>query len=696
MAAPLFGWNNWLLEGSLVAGSANPSYPAENLRRPHGTPSNAWRTLPGDIGPLRGAWLYSAHAAPRPWRVLGLFRTNLSPAASVRWRVGSRAALVPVLPTYDWNWAAGAVTLPAGFTWNDRGDDTGCSTLFDENGDLQIVAGNAPRIHYDPVTFAREGLLFEPTRTNSVRNARMRNAVVGTPGTAPTNMGIAAGGGLSWAVAATGTENNLPYVDIRVTGTAAGGNLFFWFETNAGIPAVVDEEWTLSAFTRIVDQTAGSATTLQVACRELVSGTTILGTQTAVVALPDDAPLSANRRHASFTVAQATTSSIRHGLIYIFANGTTDMTFRFAGPQAELGDFVTNLMLQPEGVSNTTVTRSADGCSLVLTGDALAGAAASFGFYYEVKTTGITDNGGFQSALQISNGTTNERVWFAHAGTATPYTTVRVRTGATDTWSPSFWLMPVPVDSAVEKFAGSFRANDHIMVKNGQSEYTQTSGPYPVGLDRFQMTNIVHRRYIRRVQLFFTDMTNGQAIGLASTGEALDQSGVLYDSAYVGVSGQPGVQQTLCVLPQELQAEAARVDIADVYNPDNYIEVALAYFGPAWQPTYGLGIGSSQGFEVNVEDLRTRGGQSYPTLHWSARRWEVSLSALRNEEFWPYAMELARYVNLQSNVLFVPDAADEAYQEEAIFGLARLQSNFEFLVRTKQFRSMRFQITERL
>lgn len=694
MAAPLFGWNNWLLEGDLVAGSENLSYPVDNLRQPHGNSSNAWRTLLGDIGPLRGAWFYNAHSAPRPWRVLGLFRTNLTPAASVRWRVGSRAALVPVLPTYDWNWAAGTVTLPGGFAWADRGDDTGGSTLFDENGDLQIVTGTTPRIHYDPVTFVREGLLLEPTRTNSVRNARMRNAVVGTPGTAPTNMTAIAGGGLSFEVAATGTENNLPYVDLRITGTASGGSLFLWFETNAGIAAAVAQEWTISAFTKVVDVTAGSVTALQVACRELTGGTTILATQTATMALPDDAPLSANRRHASFTLAEATVSSVRPGMIYSFANGATDITLRFAGPQAELGDFVTNLMLQPSGVSNATVTRSADSASLSLTGDALAGAASSFGFYYEVKTTGITDNGGFQGSLQLTDGTTNERIRFVHAGTGTPYTTVQVRTGAADTWTPSFWLQPG--FGNVEKFAASFRANDHIALTDGGNEYTQTTGPYPVDLDFFQLLAGTQRRYVRRVQLFFSDMTNGQTIGLADNGEARDQSGVLHDTGYVAVSGQPGVQQTLLVLPQELQAEAARVDIADVYNPDNYIEVALAYFGPAWQPTYGLGVGSSQGFEVNVEDLRTRGGQSYPTLHWSARRWEVSLSALRNEEFWPYAMELARYVNLQSNVLFVPDAADEAYQDEALFGLARLQSNFEFLVRTKQFRSMRFQITERL
>jgi len=63
--------------------------------------------------------------------------------------------------------------------------------------------------------------------------------VAGTPGTLPTNWGVSAPAGLATSVVGLGTENGLPYVDLRINGTATGtgtapGFLFLNYPTMGG------------------------------------------------------------------------------------------------------------------------------------------------------------------------------------------------------------------------------------------------------------------------------------------------------------------------------------------------------------------------------------------------------------------------------------------------------------------------------
>src|SRR3954464_10592323 len=63
----------------------------------------------------------------------------------------------------------------------------GSAWYFDQTGTLQAAATNVPRLDWDPVTLQPRGLLVEEARTNGIRNNSMTGAVVGTPGTLPTN-----------------------------------------------------------------------------------------------------------------------------------------------------------------------------------------------------------------------------------------------------------------------------------------------------------------------------------------------------------------------------------------------------------------------------------------------------------------------------------------------------------------------------
>ncbi len=97
----LFGWRNAVEAAgvALTASSAAAGYGPEALRVPIGNPSVAWMTALG----VTSATLTIASPAPVDWRAVCLARTNLTPVATLRVRVGD-----PLAPDHD------SGILPAG------------------------------------------------------------------------------------------------------------------------------------------------------------------------------------------------------------------------------------------------------------------------------------------------------------------------------------------------------------------------------------------------------------------------------------------------------------------------------------------------------------------------------------------------------------------------------------------------------
>lgn len=82
------GWENNILTGTLTAGSASVAAPVANLLNAVG--ATPWRTA-GILASASGAWIQVDMAAATTWRMFGVFRTNLTTAATVRWMLGSTA-----------------------------------------------------------------------------------------------------------------------------------------------------------------------------------------------------------------------------------------------------------------------------------------------------------------------------------------------------------------------------------------------------------------------------------------------------------------------------------------------------------------------------------------------------------------------------------------------------------------------------
>src|SRR5690606_1798435 len=94
------------------------------------------------------------------------------------------------------------------------------ATYFDRTGILREAAANVPRVAW--LDSATPAVLLEGGGTNGVRNPRGEGAVIGVVGSGgalPTFWGSENTAGLTWEVVATGVEDGLPYVDVRLHGT---------------------------------------------------------------------------------------------------------------------------------------------------------------------------------------------------------------------------------------------------------------------------------------------------------------------------------------------------------------------------------------------------------------------------------------------------------------------------------------------
>jgi hypothetical protein len=89
MANALLAWANVVLTGTLAAGSEQTGLTVGNLQTPHGNAAFAWRTAAGVVTGAGGAYFTIDAGAATTWRVFCIARSNLSTAATIRWRVGT-------------------------------------------------------------------------------------------------------------------------------------------------------------------------------------------------------------------------------------------------------------------------------------------------------------------------------------------------------------------------------------------------------------------------------------------------------------------------------------------------------------------------------------------------------------------------------------------------------------------------------
>lgn len=154
--------------------------------------------------------------------------------------------------------------------------------------------------------------------------------------------------------------------------------------------------------------------------------------------------------------------------------------------------------------------------------------------------------------------------------------------------------------------------------------------------------------------------------------------------------------QVVLFAAADTPADVVTFTLTDAGNPDNHLNIPLAFAGPAWQPLTALSWASSMGRDAVADNVATRGGQVYTTLRSTVRRWELALDGIRLAESYQQVDVLDRVSRAGGNVLVIPDNTAADMQYVATFGQLMATADVTFPLNISARRSWRARLTERL
>lgn len=366
-------------------------------------------------------------------------------------------------PSLDLNFLAGAFDSRIAFSRASAAWD------FDASGNLAQFAPNVPRV-------GPNGFLVEEQRTNSIRNPRCEGAVAGTPGTLPSYWANnSQGNGLSQQVVGSGTEDGIPYVDVRYFGTPTVGGMSIAIEQAGAVAALNGQTWTASAYMRGI---AGDFALVQAGLgwQELNSTPGFLASHSGGAVLLANTALSSQRRVFTFTNNQSTCAYLYPYYAAYFTSGVAiDFTLRIGLPQLELGAFATSPILPPAG-NPAASTRAEDAATMPL-GAWFNPAAGTLAAEFQLETVTANRN---SSILCLDDGATTRANcidFFAGVG---PVGVANVR--ANGSIQGSINAGSVYSAGATMKTAVTYTATALTQAVNGAAPITSPVTQLPTGL----------------------------------------------------------------------------------------------------------------------------------------------------------------------------------------------------------------------
>lgn len=324
-----------------------------------------------------------------------------------------------------------------------------------------------PRFDFDPTNREPRGLLIEEQRTNSIRNNTMVGAVAGAPGTLPNNWGRSSGpplNGISTHIVGTGTEDGIPYVDVRVfgTNTAAGQQYVDVSFDSTNATAAQNQTWTQSVYYRLISGNfTGFASVVN-----LIYGTPGFNdNESTSITSITSAPLIRQRVVTTRTFTNvATTGTSPRVAFNVNTGATVDVTIRVGLPQHEQGAFATSAI--PTGAA--TATRAVDNASMTGT---------NFSSWYNQSEGTIVVSSlpivtaGAKYSFSFNDGTINELIAQYFLNNNVGHFVIDNGTAQVQLEASSF--------SGISKVATTYKLNDFAISLNGAPVATDVVGTIP-------------------------------------------------------------------------------------------------------------------------------------------------------------------------------------------------------------------------
>jgi hypothetical protein len=208
------------------------------------------------------------------------------------------------------------------------------TALYEDSNNVWSAAGN------NVLTLSDLGVRMDTSVTNWHPNPNNTGGSDGSPGVPPDNWRISQGNvnGLTRTLT-RGTEDGLPYLDMRIAGTATANTNYevYWFPSVAASrTAIVSEVYVSSMFAKVAAGSWAGCDVRYMVVREYNGAGAYLDGSFAGVTIPIGGSLGASRVFNSRTIAQATVARTEGNFQFTVLNGSTvDVTVRMAVPQIE-------------------------------------------------------------------------------------------------------------------------------------------------------------------------------------------------------------------------------------------------------------------------------------------------------------------------------------------------------------------------
>ena len=203
------------------------------------------------------------------------------------------------------------------------------------------------RLEYDTDVFGQIGVpnisavirgkkVYDPRFDAALAVQETRSAVAGTPGTPPTGWLVNAASGLTSQIVGAGYDEGLPYLDVRISGTASALTYPYiapMAENTSGAAAAAGQSWAGGMHIKLAAGSLTGVAAVMVAVSSYTSGGAFVAAASSASVTPTTGSLKQQRvLRSAYTLPATTAYAGLYAYLQVNNGSTVDVTLRVAFP----------------------------------------------------------------------------------------------------------------------------------------------------------------------------------------------------------------------------------------------------------------------------------------------------------------------------------------------------------------------------